>query len=307
MSPQISGLISSRERGLRYSLIACSLVVAIILILISVKVSAAPIWSGVAPSKETVNRALKGDRLPLVLTSDPSPADGSIEVHVPAPCGSAQFARWLRGVGQPSRAVCNSAYCRALRVLDERRKSARQLVRCAKRRAHEPPSGASANLRHIKKASSTWCFLNIQRGRSAATSASKPMTSQKELSSKGLVVVVIGDDPAVRSSLKFWLELEGLTVRSYASGEELLAADELGRCDCLVIDEKIPASNGLHLITELRERDFSTPAILVTSQPSMSLRDEAEKAGVPIVEKPLLGNGLLDTIRDAIGGSSGLA
>jgi len=83
MSPQISGLISSRERGLRYSLIACSLVVAIILILISVKVSAAPIWSGVAPSKETVNRALKGDRLPLVLTSDPSPADGSIEVHVP--------------------------------------------------------------------------------------------------------------------------------------------------------------------------------------------------------------------------------
>jgi FixJ family two-component response regulator len=131
------------------------------------------------------------------------------------------------------------------------------------------------------------------------------MTNQKELASKGLVVVVIGDDPAVRSSLKVWLELEGLTVRSYASGVELLSAGELGRCDCLIIDEKIPASNGLHLITELRERDFSAPAILVTSQPSMSLREEAEKVGVPIVEKPLLGNGLLDTIRDAIGSSSG--
>jgi len=131
------------------------------------------------------------------------------------------------------------------------------------------------------------------------------MTNQKELASKGLFVVVIGDDPAVRSSLKVWLELEGLTVRSYASGVELLSAGELGRCDCLIIDEKIPASNGLHLITELRERDFSAPAILVTSQPSMSLREEAEKVGVPIVEKPLLGNGLLDTIRDAIGSSSG--
>ena len=131
------------------------------------------------------------------------------------------------------------------------------------------------------------------------------MTNQKELASKGLVVVVIGDDPAVRSSLKVWLELEGLTVRSYASGVELLSAGELGRCDCLIIDEKIPASNGLHLITELRERDFSAPAILVTSQPSMSLREEAEKVGVQIVEKPLLGNGLLDTIRDAIGSSSG--
>jgi two-component system, LuxR family, response regulator FixJ len=131
------------------------------------------------------------------------------------------------------------------------------------------------------------------------------MTDQQELSNTGLVVVVIGEDLAVRSSLKFWLELEGLTVRSYASGAELLAAGDLTHCDCLVIDEKIPASRGLHLIAQLRERDFSAPAILVTSQPSMSLRDQAEKAGVPIVEKPLLGNGLLDTIRHATGSTLG--
>jgi two-component system, LuxR family, response regulator FixJ len=131
------------------------------------------------------------------------------------------------------------------------------------------------------------------------------MTHQNELSSTGLFVIVIGDDLAVRNSLKFWLELEGLTVRSYASGAELLAAGESTGCDCLVVDEKIPASSGLHLIAQLRERDFSAPAILVTSQPSRSLRDQAEKAGVPIVEKPLLGNGLLETIRHATGGRLG--
>jgi FixJ family two-component response regulator len=131
------------------------------------------------------------------------------------------------------------------------------------------------------------------------------MTHQNELSSTELIVIVIGDDLAVRNSLKFWLELEGLTVRSYASGAELLAAGELARCDCLVIDEKIPASSGLYLIAQLRDLDFSAPAILVTSQPSLSLRDQAEKAGVPIVEKPLLGNGLLDTIRHATGSSPG--
>jgi two-component system, LuxR family, response regulator FixJ len=131
------------------------------------------------------------------------------------------------------------------------------------------------------------------------------MTHQNELSSTELIVIVIGDDLAVRNALKFWLELEGLTVRSYASGTELLAAGELTRCDCLVIDEKIPASSGLHLIAQLRDRDFSAPAILVTSQPSLLLRDQAEKAGVPIVEKPLLGNGLLDTIHHATGGGVG--
>jgi len=123
------------------------------------------------------------------------------------------------------------------------------------------------------------------------------MAHQNELSSKGLIVIVIGDDPAVRNSLKFWLEVEGLTVRSYASGAELLAAGDLTRCDCLVIDENFPAISGLNLIAQLRDRDFSAPAILVTSQSSLSLRNQADKAGVPIVEKPLLGNGLLETIR----------
>jgi two-component system, LuxR family, response regulator FixJ len=128
------------------------------------------------------------------------------------------------------------------------------------------------------------------------------MTHQNELSSNGLIVIVIviGGDLAVRHALKFWLELEGLTVRSYVSGAEFLAAGELSRCDCLVVDEKSPDISGLQLIAQLRGRNFSAPAILVTGHPSPSLRKEAQKAGVSIVEKPLLGNGLLDTIRDAI-------
>ena len=83
MSPQISGLVSSRDRSLRYWLIACSLVVAIVSILISIKVSAATVWSDVAPSKETIDPARKGDRLPLLLASDPNPAGPPIVVNVP--------------------------------------------------------------------------------------------------------------------------------------------------------------------------------------------------------------------------------
>jgi two-component system response regulator FixJ len=131
------------------------------------------------------------------------------------------------------------------------------------------------------------------------------MTHQDQLSSAGPLVVVIGEDLAVRNSLKFWLEIEGLAVRSYATGAELLSSDELPRCDCLVIDEKTPATNGLHWVAQLRDRHFSAPAILITSHPSRSLREQAESAEVPIVEKPLLGNGLLEKIRDAIGNRQG--
>lgn len=148
-------------------------------------------------------------------------------------------------------------------------------------------------------------LFTIRRGRSGNRRHSKRMTHQNELSSTGLIVIVIGGDLAVRHALKFWLEVEGLTVRSYATGAELLAAGELARCDCLVVDEKIPETSGLQLIAQLRDRNFSAPAILVTSQPSLSLRKQADKAGVPIMEKPLLGNGLLDTIRGAIGSRLG--
>jgi len=43
------------------------------------------------------------------------------------------------------------------------------------------------------------------------------MKNQGKASNSGVVVVVISDDLAVRNSLKFWLEIEGLTVRGYVS------------------------------------------------------------------------------------------
>jgi two-component system response regulator FixJ len=131
------------------------------------------------------------------------------------------------------------------------------------------------------------------------------MKKQGELTSSDVIVVVIGDDLAVRNSLTFWLEVEGLTVRSYVTGAELLSAGEIPRCDCLVIDQKMPATSGLDLIAQLRDRHFTAPAILIASHPSLSLREQAERAEVPIVEKPLLGNGLLDKIRDVIGSRHG--
>ena len=126
------------------------------------------------------------------------------------------------------------------------------------------------------------------------------MTEQRKSPGVEFDVVIVDDDLAVRKSLEFSLEIEGLTVRSYASGAELLEDGDLSRCDCLVIDQKLTGMNGLDLIGQLRERRNSVPAILITSHPSLSLRERARRAGVPIVEKPLLGNALLEMIRAVV-------
>jgi FixJ family two-component response regulator len=113
------------------------------------------------------------------------------------------------------------------------------------------------------------------------------MKRRGESSISDFVVVVVDDDLAVRNSIKFSLEIEGLTVRTYATGDELLNAGDLASCNCLVVDQKMPGMSGLDLIAKLRDRHIAAPAILITSQPSLWLRQRAEKAAVPIVEKPL--------------------
>jgi two-component system response regulator FixJ len=126
------------------------------------------------------------------------------------------------------------------------------------------------------------------------------MNRQGELSVAGPLVVVVDDDVAVRNSLRFSLEIEGFAVRAYSGGIELLNDTELPRDGCLVIDQNMPGMNGLDLVAQLRARDVAVPAILITSSPTAALSARAAKAGVAIVEKPLLGTALLDRICDLL-------
>jgi len=129
------------------------------------------------------------------------------------------------------------------------------------------------------------------------------MTPQSQLMVQTPVVVVVDDDPAVCNSLKFSLELEGFTVHAYPNGAELLYSGDINACNCFVIDQRMPGMSGMELIAKLRTLEVRTPAILLISQPNLSVAARAARAEVPIVEKPLFGNALLDRIREACGRS----
>jgi FixJ family two-component response regulator len=116
-------------------------------------------------------------------------------------------------------------------------------------------------------------------------------------------IVIVDNDTAVLSSLKFSLELEGFIVSTYRTGAELLEDGAMPSAGCLVIDYHMPGSNGLDLLEELRARHVTLPAILITGHPNAAIRRRAAAAGVPIVEKPFLGNALNDSIRMALGNS----
>ncbi len=104
-------------------------------------------------------------------------------------------------------------------------------------------------------------------------------------------VYVVDDDPAVLSSLRFLFETEGFRVETFSDGEGLLAGPAPSRSDCLLIDYKLGAVDGLELVRRLRAKNIETPALLFTIYEG--LEKKAAAAGVDLV---LLKSNLLENV-----------
>lgn len=116
------------------------------------------------------------------------------------------------------------------------------------------------------------------------------------------VVCIVEDDAAVRNALKFALEVEGLSVRTYDGPVSLLEDRHLPPFGCLIVDYRMPVMDGLELTAALRERGLSGPAIMITGRANKDLRARATKLGIRhLLEKPLSDGALIDAIRDALG------
>ncbi|MGJ3263246.1 MAG: response regulator transcription factor [Salinarimonas sp.] len=114
------------------------------------------------------------------------------------------------------------------------------------------------------------------------------------------LVVVVDDDEAVRRALTFSLQLEGLEVEAYESGDHLLAATR-SDVGCLVVDYRMPGMDGVTLVERLREIDRELPVILIASKLDPALQARAVAAGIDLVlEKPLEDAALIDGIKAAL-------
>ena len=110
-------------------------------------------------------------------------------------------------------------------------------------------------------------------------------------------ILLVDDDPAVRASLAFSLEIEGFLIETFDCGEDLAEKAELPENGCLVLDYRLPGIDGLSLLRILRSRGVGLPAVLITSAPTRAVRARAVEAGAVIIEKPLLGDALSAAVR----------
>ena len=67
-------------------------------------------------------------------------------------------------------------------------------------------------------------------------------------------VFVVGDDPALRATLRYLMESVGLSVAEFGDGQNFLAAYDGHRPACFVFDMRMPGLSGLDLLDEINER-----------------------------------------------------
>jgi two-component system, LuxR family, response regulator FixJ len=117
-------------------------------------------------------------------------------------------------------------------------------------------------------------------------------------------VVIVEDDAPLLEALAFALRAARYEVKAYRTALRALA--DRSPCDCLIVDLRLPDLDGLTLIDQLRGSGVQAPAILITTNPDERSRKRSSDAGVPIVEKPLIGGNLGREIEVALAGRTGL-
>jgi signal transduction histidine kinase len=121
----------------------------------------------------------------------------------------------------------------------------------------------------------------------AEPGAPEPVAAGEPLD--GLKVLAIDNEPRVLEGLRALLTRWGCLVATAHGLEEAMAAlDAFGPPDVIIADYHLDFGDGVAAIRALRERfGRSTPAILATADRSLEVRDEAARADVIVMTKPL--------------------
>ena len=114
-------------------------------------------------------------------------------------------------------------------------------------------------------------------------------------------ILIVDDEPGVRTALTGVLRDEGYAVESVASGEECLDRVTRGAFDLIVLDVWLPGMDGLATLARLRERQVDAQVVLISGHGNIESAVRALKLGAfDFVEKPLSLEKTVLVVRNAL-------
>jgi two-component system response regulator MprA len=92
-------------------------------------------------------------------------------------------------------------------------------------------------------------------------------------------ILIVDDEPAVRSSLSRALQLKGYHIGMAADGSQALALARDARYDAVVLDVMLPGVDGLEVCRRLRNAGNDTPILMLTARDAIGDRVAGLDAG----------------------------
>ena len=114
-------------------------------------------------------------------------------------------------------------------------------------------------------------------------------------------VFIIDDDPDIRASMRRLLKSVGLRAELFASAQDFLKQQMPEAPSCLVLDMRLPGTNGLEVQHNLIKAGINIPVIFITAHGDIPMTVKAMKSGaVEFLTKPFRDQDLLDAIEQAL-------
>ena len=115
------------------------------------------------------------------------------------------------------------------------------------------------------------------------------------------IVCIVDDDEAIRESLRLLLYADGLHSCAYESGDAFLAHGLSQDIECMLLDIRMPGTDGLELFRILSRKHLAFPVIFITGHGDIPLAVSAIKLGAfDFLTKPFQEGELIEKVRSAL-------
>lgn len=115
------------------------------------------------------------------------------------------------------------------------------------------------------------------------------------------LVHVVDDDASMRDALENLFDSIKLETRTYPTARDFLASQFVDRPGCIVLDIRLPDTNGLDFHSRLAELGLLLPVVIMTGHGNIPMTVRAMKHGaVDFLPKPFQDQDMIDAVVSAI-------